>query len=220
MADNNLQIWCWNDNKTVLKKSGVKFNVFEITPYREYAISGSALVFITSSKPIKKIELMWNVNGMPKGKKKPRTILEKGAHSFKCKEIVFNGTEAYGITAAVRPRYTYSTLEHQSNPVLSIQKIDVLYQDGTTDEINIDVVKYERPNNEDIKKLETRNKLSGASLWIFLAIILLILIVVAVTTSEPKKNKHNGYDDVFEKDPNTWTENEKEYVDDFFNRLD
>ena len=44
-------------------------------------------------------------------------------------------------------------------------------------------------------------------------ILVLIAWLFSFGSSSVSKNK---YDDVFEKDPNTWSEDEKEYVNDFF----
>ncbi|MDO4280901.1 MAG: hypothetical protein Q4C56_04665 [Peptococcaceae bacterium] len=58
----------------------------------------------------------------------------------------------------------------------------------------------------------SQNNGSGCGCIIFV----LILFMIIGGLSECTGSSHNKYDGVFEKDPNTWTDDEKRYVDDFF----
>ena len=50
-------------------------------------------------------------------------------------------------------------------------------------------------------------------------VLMLVLYAVAMIASDTT-SYYDKYDDVFQKDPNTWTEDEKQYVNDFFEWLD
>ena len=53
-----------------------------------------------------------------------------------------------------------------------------------------------------------------------LLVIVFLLIKMIAGTSFYKKDKDREFDDVFNKDPNNWSEEEKEYVNDLFDWID
>lgn len=65
--------------------------------------------------------------------------------------------------------------------------------------------------------LKTENEWFLAIGSLVLAIVALIATINIFGTPAPRKSE---YSDVFQKDPNTWTESEKKHVDNFFEWLD
>ncbi|MBO4950234.1 MAG: hypothetical protein J6E38_04355 [Clostridia bacterium] len=47
-------------------------------------------------------------------------------------------------------------------------------------------------------------------------VALVLGVIVLISTSESADSNSGRYDDVFKKNPNEWTEDEEEYVNDFF----
>lgn len=76
--------------------------------------------------------------------------------------------------------------------------------------------------DEKIRKIQgdpmLKLKIVGIISAIIIAIVLIALVVSSFNEglSRPSNNDRPTYDDVFDKDPNNWTDEEKEYVDDFF----
>lgn len=78
-----------------------------------------------------------------------------------------------------------------------------------------------KKDNSDWQKYyaQEANSFAGKLLIVALIAALCIAIVISLNTSSSNESK-NKYDDVFKKDPNTWTEDEKEYVNDLFEWTD
>ena len=56
--------------------------------------------------------------------------------------------------------------------------------------------------------------------WGVYAVIIFVILFIVIGWSVSDDQSKNKYDDVFKKDPNTWSKDEKEYVDDLFNYID
>ena len=51
------------------------------------------------------------------------------------------------------------------------------------------------------------------------AVIFIIVLFIGISCSISKENRRHEYDDVFKKDPNNWSDDEKEYVNDLFDYM-
>ena len=52
--------------------------------------------------------------------------------------------------------------------------------------------------------------------WGCLGVIIIVIIFIFVACSMSSENKKHQYDDVFNKNPNNWSDDEKDYVNDLF----
>lgn len=110
-------------------------------------------------------------------------------------------------------------IESYSKRIFTDRPIDMIKQAAKQEEEAIQK-EYERKRAERRDELDkvTNNLLMGCGCFSVIAII--ILIFGAFFASCVVDSNDYDHSDVFEKDPNTWTEDEKDYVNDFFDFVD
>lgn len=91
------------------------------------------------------------------------------------------------------------------------------FNDKKTINKKIQENKWDAEESESfIAERKKDTKAAAKTIGIILVAILVVYIIVNIVTSSPS----NPYEDIWDKDPNTWSDEEKEYVDDFFDWLD
>ena len=80
----------------------------------------------------------------------------------------------------------------------------------------IEIDEAERERIKSVLQPPIYTKHGALKFWIVFISIIIISLIILFSIGDVLKLKNKKYDDVFEKDPNTWTEDEKEYVDEFF----
>ena len=96
----------------------------------------------------------------------------------------------------------------------TIKKNQKKYSKTSSYEIEIDESERERIKNIFQPPIYTKH--GALKFWIIFISIKIISLKIILSLGNVFDLRNKKYDDVFEKDPNTWTEDEKEYVDEFF----
>lgn len=87
--------------------------------------------------------------------------------------------------------------------------------------INVNKEGYRSPK---LNLVESKNPMRKLTILGIISIIVIVasLIFLFLNSDNSNKSSHDNkttYDEVFDKDPNTWTDNDKEYVNDLFEHV-
>lgn len=90
------------------------------------------------------------------------------------------------------------------------------YKYSRTSSYEIEIDEKEKERIKSINQPPVYAKHGALKFWIIFISIIIISLIIIFSLGNVFDLRNKKYDDVFEKDPNTWTEDEKEYVDEFF----